>query len=366
MTSEDFFGRIEQQHKSKLPFVVYKKPNTLAIKVILQQDSELYITKNFSENGFVFAPFNDKEDAVLMPLENSEVLSSSFIIPINEEIHSNKVIESDNEIPAEVYLERSRKAGMTKHINLVQKGIDAIKTNRFQKVVLSRQEFVSLLDNNPISIFKNLLNSYSSAFVYMWYHPKVGLWLGATPETLLKIEGSRFSTMALAGTQQYKGTLDVEWKNKEKEEQQLVTDYIISSLQSSVKEISISKIETIKAGNLLHLKTAIFGTLNFKLLNFKQLLSNLHPTPAVCGFPKGPAKQFILKNEDYNREYYTGFLGKIDSDNSELFVNLRCMQLENNQAVLYVGGGITKDSIPENEWDETLNKTEIIKRALPS
>ncbi len=356
MNSEDFFGSIEQQHKSKLPFVAYRKPNTLAIKAMLQQDSELFITKNFSENGFVFAPFDNKEDAVLISLENSEVLSSSFIIPINEEIHSNKVIENDNEIPAF--------AGMTKHINLVQKGIDAIKTKQFQKVVLSRQESVSLSGNNPISIFKNLLNSYSTAFVYLWYHPKVGLWLGATPETLLRVEGNHFYTMALAGTKQYSGTLDVHWNGKEKEEQQIVTDYIVGSLQSSAKEISISKIETIKAGNLLHLKTAIFGTLNFKLLNFKQLLSNLHPTPAVCGFPKEAAKQFILKNEDYNREYYAGFLGEIDSDNSELFVNLRCMQLKNNEAILYVGGGITKDSIPENEWEETVSKSMVMKNVL--
>jgi len=358
MTSEDFFESIQQQYKNKLPFVAFRKPNANSIKAILQKDSKIYTTKNFTENGFVFAPFDDIEDAVLMPSENSNTLLCEKS-NIKEDLKKNY-----NEIPAEVYLERSRKAGMTEHINLVKKGIEAIKANQFQKVVLSRKETVSISETNAISIFINLLNSYSTAFVYIWYHPKVGLWLGATPETLLKMEENRFSTMALAGTQTYKGTLDVVWDDKEKTEQQIVTDYIVSSLQSSVKEINVSKIKTVKAGNLLHLKTTISGNLKPQTSNLKTLLRKLSPTPAVCGFPKEVAKEFILDNENYNREFYTGFLGELNANNSELFVNLRCMQIKNNEAIVYVGGGITKDSIPENEWEETLNKAEIIKRVL--
>ena len=351
MNSEDFFESLAHHYKSNLPFVVYRKPNVITIKAILQQDSELYITKKFSENGFVFAPFDDKEDAILIHSGNSNTIICNY------------VISNENEKSHNLFSKLSKKEKQN-HINLVLKGIEAIETNQFQKVVLSRQETVLISETNPISIFKRLLKTYTSAFVYLWYHPKVGLWLGATPETLLKVEGNRFYTMALAGTQQYKGTLDVEWKNKEKEEQQFVTDYIVSSLQSAVSSLNVNEVETIKAGNLLHLQTQISGILNFKFLSFERLLRKLSPTPAVCGFPKEIAKEFILDNEDYNREFYTGFLGEIDSDNSELFVNLRCMQIKNNEALLYVGGGITKDSIPENEWDETLNKAEIIKRVL--
>jgi len=96
----------------------------------------------------------------------------------------------------------------------------------------------------------------------------------------------------------------------------------------------------------------------------------LHPTPAVCGLPKKITKDFILNNEGYNREYYSGFLGEINKDfvskenNTDLFVNLRCMQITDNKAFIYVGGGITKDSIPENEWKETVNKSMTIKKVL--
>jgi isochorismate synthase len=380
MNSKGFFESLNQQFENELPFVAYRKPNTLSVNAILQKDSELYTTNKFTESGFVFAPFDNKENAVLIPLENSNtIICVQDILSQSEKSHIIGALNKNyDEIPAEVYLERSQKIGMTEskkhHINLVKKGIEAIRDKQFQKVVLSRQEIVSLTNNNPITIFKRLLNTYTSTFVYMWYHPKVGLWLGATPETLLKTQGNRFSTMALAGTKIYKGKLDVEWNDKEKQEQQFVTDYIVSNLQSSVIKISKSKTETIKAGNLLHLQTIIKGTLNFKLSlsgkallkseYFKQVLCTLHPTPAVCGLPKNKSKEFILNNENYNREFYTGFLGEINADNSELYVNLRCMQLKDNKAILYVGGGITKDSIPENEWEETLNKAQIIKRVL--
>jgi isochorismate synthase len=272
------------------------------------------------------------------------------------------------------------------HIKLVQKTIDEIANNSLTKVVVSREEKLELSNVNPLDIYKRLLAKHSSAFVYCFFHPKVGLWLGATPETLLKTEGNRFYTTSLAGTQEYKSSLDVVWKEKEKNEQQLVTKFIENNLKIIVDNLKISETETVKAGNVLHLKTHISGLLKINNLDFKNLLDVLHPTPAVCGLPKDAAKQFILNNENYKRAFYTGFLGEINfiekkSRNhnkhnvenniyatvkkiTNLYVNLRCMQLFQNMAILYVGGGITKDSNPEAEWEETINKTQTMKSVL--
>jgi isochorismate synthase len=94
-------------------------------------------------------------------------------------------------------------------------------------------------------------------------------------------------------------------------------------------------------------------------------LDTLHPTPAVCGLPKAAAKDFILQNENYDRCYYTGFLGEINTNlKTELFVNLRCVEIIDTFAAIYVGGGITLDSNPEDEWLETSNKTNTIKSVL--
>src|SRR5690606_5476922 len=151
----------------------------------------------------------------------------SVLIPLSDAILiSSKSDEFDRNLTSKKIGEEDVSQEKLHHIKLVEKGIHAIKANEFQKVVLSRNQLVTLDDANPIRIFQNLLNSYASAFVYCWFHPQVGLWLGATPETLLTIDGRTLTTMALAGTQKFKGSIDVEWQNKEKDEQQYVTDFI--------------------------------------------------------------------------------------------------------------------------------------------
>ncbi|GAA4946017.1 chorismate-binding protein [Algibacter agarivorans] len=376
MTSNDFFERIGSHFHNQLPFVAYRKPNQDNLSARLQSNDNLHFTEDFTEKGFVFSPFDDAEKTVLIPSDSSEVIS---LANLNLESHTEPV-------EVQMHINSATTDSKKNHISLIKKGVEAIKKSELKKVVLSRQETVNLSDANPLTIFKNILNAYKSAFVYCWYHPKVGLWLGATPETLIKIEGNRFSIMALAGTQDYKGGLDVVWQPKEKQEQQFVTDFIIDNLKPSVESFKVSDVETVKAGNLIHLKTMISAQLKSKT-SLKQVIGALHPTPAVCGLPKLPAKQFILKQEDYNREFYTGFLGELNleitkaprsgrrnienrayavtKNSTQLYVNLRCMQLKNKQAIIYVGGGITESSCAESEWEETVSKSLVIKSILP-
>src|SRR5699024_6370065 len=99
------------------------------------------------------------------------------------------------------------------------------------------------------------------AFVYCWFHPQVGLWLGATPETLLKVTGKTLKTMALAGTKSAMNNPQPEWTAKEMEEQQLVTDFIDERLRDKVHQLHIGPVENIRAGNLWHLKCDLNGRL---------------------------------------------------------------------------------------------------------
>ncbi len=81
--------------------------------------------------------------------------------------------------------------------------------------------------------------------------------------------------------------------------------------------------------------------------------------------PKAASLQFIGQKEGYDRQFYSGFLGEIEANNQvDLFVNLRCMKLENEQAHIYVGCGITKDSQPDLEFAETINKSQTMKQVL--
>ena len=193
--------------------------------------------------------------------------------------------------------------------------------------------------------------------------------MGATPEKLLESKDNKVHTMALAGTQLFDELHSNNWTEKEYNEQAIVTDYLIEKLETITSQVAVSKPYDSKAGNLIHLKTDIVAQLN-KDQNLSDTIAVLHPTPAVCGFPKKEAKQFILENENYEREFYAGFLGELNKDfnsgenNTDLFVNLRCIKIENNLINFYAGGGITKDSIPEIEWDETVNKTNTIKSCI--
>lgn len=410
MPLDYFFEQIEKQLDGKLPFVAYRKPNASEIKAMLQTDNTLHIISDFTESGYAFAPFDSREEAYLIPLKHSEVIVVPFEQP--DFAKNDKFQKATSDI-----VSPNQEAERLAHIKRVENGVEAIKNGVFSKVVLSRRETIKSIDVNPIEIFKRLLQRYPTAFVSVWYHPKVGTWLGATPETLLSVSGNQLKTMALAGTQAFEGSEDVVWKEKEKEEQQIVTDFIVQSLQlvgssqtsvgsqksDSIEKshsegsvvnsshlsndsIKISGSKTIKAGNLLHLQTEITMHLKPEKSDLKPILEALHPTPAVCGFPKDKAKAYIIENEGYNREFYAGFMGElhlketfkrntnrrnvennaynVQKSVTNLYVNLRCMQIKNQNIFIYVGGGITKDSNAEAEWDETVHKSKIIKSVL--
>jgi isochorismate synthase len=96
-----------------------------------------------------------------------------------------------------------------------------------------------------------------------------------------------------------------------------------------------------------------------------ELVEALHPTPAVAGQPKDEAIRYIKELEPHDREYYTGFLGPVTKDREmDLFVNLRCMKVTPEFLALYVGGGITLDSDPADEWEETRLKAESLLQIL--
>lgn len=233
-----------------------------------------------------------------------------------------------------------------------------------KKVVLSRPLQMSLPPYfDPFPVYHMLCRQYPQAFVYVFFHPQTGLWMGATPETLIRLEGDTLHTMSLAGTQPSQNP--VPWGEKEIREQQLVTDYILQTLRNhDFQHIRAGETRTHVAGPVQHLKTEISARVPDRQGLFSFLL-DLHPTPAVCGLPKEAAMRLIRDTEPYARSYYSGFLGPCTREHSlELYVNLRCMQIFRQSAALYVGGGITAESRAHLEWEETLAKSQTMAQAL--
>lgn len=344
--------RIELQHSKGLPFMVYAAPDSSTITTYLQKDLKVYKNIDFCNHGVIMAPFIYDDNEFCIPKEYSEILKT----PLTKDL---KIDNTTVEIPED-------SSENATYMALVSAAIKQTENPKTEKIVTSRKKEVKISKIDFSVIINRVLGLYPDAFRYVWYHPLTGIWCGATPEILLETKGTSFKTMALAGTQKIIGNRKPIWSYKEKREQTIVTNAIAESLEKITPVIKISKPYSHQAGTLVHIRTDIEGVVKRSKATLKNIALALHPTPAVCGTPEYIAKDFIKNNEGYNREFYTGFVGIIDTDDNTcaLYVNLRCMKIEATKATLYVGGGITSDSNPELEWEETHNKLQTMLQVL--
>lgn len=340
-----------------LPFYCYRKPGS-AIQAGIQttqlqpQEQPVNISGN---NGFVVAPF--KSDAPY------------YLIKADISINSS---ECDIDLSTLPHLRAKKGKQPTKerandrvnYCKKIEQAIEKIKKGELSKVVFSHPEHIGGdYYNKAISIFQKLLTVYPQAYVAMANLPGTGIWMCATPELLLSRNGQDLQTIALAGTRSIRveGT---PWDEKNKEEQQIVEQYVVNTLQPYCTSINVTPVTTTKAGHLEHLLTRISMKMPIEQ-KADTLLQALHPTPAVCGTPKQASYNEIASQEGYDREFYSGFIGHIaDNLHFALYVNLRCMKITPEGVTLYAGGGITAESDPLTEWEETKMKIETLKRFL--
>ncbi len=350
MDFKTLIEKVSLHYEKKLPFVIFSIANNETVRCYCQQNDNLYIHESLNKNGFVLAPFDSRLESYLIPQSESEE-SETYLNSL--EIEKEQVDVSELESERIAYEE------------FIGKTIDTIQKRDAEKIVVSRKKDFPLSGFSIRSLIERLFSAYPSAFRYVWYHPKTGIWCGATPETLVEINQNQFKTMALAGTQPF-ASAEITWRKKELEEQHFVTEAILENLKGIVKNIQVSETRSHRAGSLLHLRTDISGELGEEKGALAEIARALHPTPAICGTPQKFAQEFIIENENYPREFYTGYLGPIDDDGASatLMVNLRCMKIKDGTATIFVGGGITVDSIPKEEWKETQNKMQTMLQVL--
>ena len=225
----------------------------------------------------------------------------------------------------------------------------------------------------PEELFFRACQRYPRLFISLVYTSLSGYWLTATPEILLENDGPQWRTIALAGTMkleadQLQGEGEtVTWSTKNIQEQRYVATYLTECLERFTGDFREEGPRTVRAANLVHLRSDFTFTLPDSL-HVGDLLQVLHPTPAVCGLPKQDAFRFITHNEHTPRRYYSGFMGPLSIcsplPTTHLYVSLRCMNIEGCQYHLYAGGGLLKDSILEQEWLETEAKLETMRSLL--
>ena len=342
-------------------FVVYRLPKTDSKVLLVQKTSAIqsFLIEGIEQmEGFVIAPFDSAKTGEVFLLKPDFVLtekdSLTELEKFLDKLSPTKTIvnESNQQLSKNEYLEKA------------EYFIQQINSGEYNKIVLSRVISMEIAEAIDYSKFYNqLCRNNENAFVYLLSTPEHGIWAGATPETLLNKNEDGWETMAVAGTRLLTDfQSDSEWGKKDIEEQQMVSAYIEKLLSElGVKQFEMQGPETITAGQIVHLKTT-FSIGNACLKNrLGVFIKGLHPTPAVCGLPKASAYHLIEKAESHKRKLYTGFLGPWNiSGESKLFVNLRCAEFADNRIFAYVGGGLTRDSIPLDEWQETKNKSRTL------
>ncbi len=236
-----------------------------------------------------------------------------------------------------------------------------IESGKLQKVVVSRQLRLTGKLNTG-ALFLDLVEKHPNAFVYHLQLNGKG-YIGATPEVLIRKKHDDVYVDALAGTLNTEALKNGStWSDKEYREHALVTEFISNVFIKNNILHEVSERKTKHAGSVAHLYQQVKGTLNTGM-SFQSLINDLHPTPAVCGIPVNVAKRWIEEYEP-NRGYYTGYLGFIGKNDAQLYVNLRCLEYNSENTVLYVGGGIVEGSNFESELLETKHKAETLLSSI--
>jgi isochorismate synthase len=353
-----------------------QEKNVIICSHVIEIDPEVFSVED-SQPGFVISPFKRTGKKWFLPadirlkISNGEITQTSGT-PLPEIMPApGKLNFHITPLPKEAVAQTDNH-----YQNLVSECVTAIENGMFEKVVPSRRQSFQVPDDIDIlDIFERLCQQHPQALITLASTPKTGTWMGASPELLVNVNSKFiFKTSSLASTQVYKPGTDLKtvlWNQKEIEEQALVSRYIINNC---FKKIRLREYEehgprTVRAGNLLHLKTDF--SVDMAATDFMQLgtimLRLLHPTSAVCGMPMEPAVKFLEDREGYDRELYTGYWGPVNVDHqTHIYVNLRCMRANHGEAILYAGAGVTIDSNPALEWEETVNKMNTLRQVILS
>ena len=258
--------------------------------------------------------------------------------------------------------------------NQVAAAIAAIKSDQLEKVVLARDLSAhSTTEIDARQLIKKLEIEYPSTWLFL-----VDGLVGATPELLVRLNKSLVTSRVLAGTIRKTGDEDRDLalaaslakSSKDLEEHEYAVRSVADALAPFCTSTNVPESPfVLHLSNVMHLATDVTGVLNdsAKPTDIFTLISELHPSAAVCGTPTDTAKKLIRELEEMNRGRYAGPVGWIDvHGDGEIAIALRCGQLtHNNKSIrIFAGCGIVAGSDPEKEFAESQAKLMPMRTAL--
>ncbi len=324
------------------PLAIYSLPGTPHFYRVRGQAEVINSVDVFQKPGFLFAPF----DASSEPIYRIAGRPEKFTLDSQDSVNWGKKPGTAHRTDRLMYQDMFRQ------------GLEAIESGAVDKIVLSARE----IDDTPIfsinKFLQKLRDSYPSAFVFLFYIPGKECWLGASPELLLDTAYPFQRTVALAGTLKNAPKLD-HWPGKERQEHRYVEQYVEEVLEG--RDYRKEGPQPVSAGPVFHLKSTYFINIQGQPVN----PFDLHPGPALSGYPVKASIRKILAIEDSPRRYYTGFLGPVwEEGHSQFYINLRCLEMREHFNILYAGGGLTHDSDLEAEWMEIQDKLTTLRSKI--
>lgn len=272
-------------------------------------------------------------------------------------------------VDIEPYRQTSREAFCTK----VRSAQEQILAGEAFQIVLS-QELSLPRSTDPLTTYANLRRINPSPYMYYFRSPDISI-VGASPETLLRVEGRKMLYRPIAGTRKRVGDpfLDAKMERelladqKERCEHQMLVDLGRNDL-GRIAEIGSVEVKDPfhieRYAHVFHIVTDITGTLAKDRTSLDALRS-VFPAGTLTGAPKLRAMEIIRELEDSPRGVYGGAFGYIDcSGNLDMAIAIRTMVFTPDKVSLRVGAGIVKDSIPELEDNECLHKARSCLAAI--
>jgi menaquinone-specific isochorismate synthase len=253
---------------------------------------------------------------------------------------------------------------------LVEQATKAMADGSLRKVALAREVVVTAdAPFDRSSVLSRLRTTYPGCHLY-----SVDGFVGASPELLVSRAGDVVRSHPMAGTAARGGdpasdarlAASLLASTKDREEHQITIDMVHDTLLNWCSYIDYeAEPSIVPVANVQHLATLVEGRLSQPAPSVLELVTALHPTPAVCGSPRDEALAFILEHEGFDRGRYAGAVGWVDGHgNGSWAVSLRCAALDGPVARLYAGNGIVADSDPATELAETRAKFQAMLSAL--
>lgn len=259
------------------------------------------------------------------------------------------------------------------YCDMVRKGKDYIKEGDIFQVVLSNR-LEADMEGSLLDTYRVLRTSNPSPYMFYFSSEDVEI-AGASPETLVKLEDGKLFTFPLAGTRKRGATEEEDLQlerelladEKERAEHNMLVDLGRNDIGkiSKIATVEVEKYMAIERySHVMHIGSTVTGQIRDDK-DAVDAVDSILPAGTLSGAPKLRACEIINELEDNKRGIYGGAIGYLDfTGNLDVCIAIRLAFAKNGKVYVRSGAGIVADSVPENEYEECINKAKAVMNAL--